>query len=186
MLMSNPSAPDPKRLRTLGITLIVLGIIAVVAPVIAGGTVVIIIGGLMLLAGIGQIYQGWNETSGSSKLMSLILGFITALAGVLVLGHPLLGLSFLTLLLAAFFVVEGIWKIVVSFSYRPATGWVWMLIGGGLSVVLGMLIWNQWPVSGMWAVGLLVGIDLLSTGTATLAVASTLRSVDTGNRAVGT
>lgn len=180
--MSNQPTPNLQRLRTLGIVLIVLGVIAVVAPVLAGGTVVVVIGGLMLLAGIGQIYQGWNEVPGASKLMSLILGFITALAGVLVLGHPLLGLSFLTLLLAAFFVVEGIWKMVASFGYRPATGWLWMLIGGGLSVVLGMLIWNQWPLSGMWAVGLLVGIDLLSTGTATLALASTLRSTDAANR----
>ena len=174
--MTEQTTPDLKRLRTLGIALVVLGIIAIIAPVLAGGTVVIVIGGLMLVAGIAQIYQGMNEPAGGSKLMSLILGGITALAGVLVIGHPLLGLGFLTLLLAAFFVVEGIWKVITSFSYRPASGWVWMLAGGGLSVVLGLLIWNQWPVSGIWAVGLLVGIDLLATGTAMLAVASTLRT----------
>jgi uncharacterized membrane protein HdeD (DUF308 family) len=91
-----------------------------------------------------------------------------------------LGLGFLTLLLAAFFVVEGIWKIVSSFSYRSASGWVWVLVSGVLSLLLGLLIWNQWPVSGMWAVGVLVGVDLLSTGISMVVLASALRRIEQG------
>ncbi|NIO42670.1 MAG: HdeD family acid-resistance protein, partial [Burkholderiales bacterium] len=81
-----------------------------------------------------------------------------------VIGHPLLGLTFLTLLLVVYFLIEGIWKVIASFRYRPATGWLWLLISGVISLVLGWLIWMQWPISGMWAVGVLVGVNLLSTG----------------------
>jgi uncharacterized membrane protein HdeD (DUF308 family) len=113
--------------------------------------------------------------------MGLILGVITALAGIAVIGHPLFGLAFLTLLLVGYFVVEGVWKIVVSFRYKPATGWNWLLASGVLSLLLGLLIWSQWPVSGMWAVGVLVGVNLFGTGLALVTLASTLSaSLDRG------
>ncbi len=70
------------------------------------------------------------------------------------------------------FILEGIWKIVSSLSYRSASGWVWVLGSGVLSLLLGLLIWNQWPVSGMWAVGVLVGVDLLSTGISMVVLSS--------------
>jgi uncharacterized membrane protein HdeD (DUF308 family) len=97
------------------------------------------------------------------------------LAGISVVAHPLFGLAFLTLLLVVYFLVEGIWKIIVSFRYRPATGWIWLLLSGTASLLLGFLIWDQWPISGMWAVGVMVGINLLSTGLAFVALAATLK-----------
>jgi uncharacterized membrane protein HdeD (DUF308 family) len=113
--------------------------------------------------------------------MGLILGIITALTGIAIIGHPLFGLAFLTLLLVGYFVAEGVWKIFVSFRYKPAAGWKWLLASGALSLILGLLIWNQWPVSGLWAVGVLVGINLLGTGVALVTLASTLRKlVDRG------
>jgi uncharacterized membrane protein HdeD (DUF308 family) len=105
----------------------------------------------------------------------MVLGVITAIAGLGVLGHPLFGLTFLTLLLVIFFIVEGFWKIIASFSYRPATGWWGILASGIVTLVLGVLIWRQWPVSGLWAVGVLVGVDLLMTGISLVTLASTVR-----------
>jgi len=155
-----------------GVALIVLGAVAVLAPVFAGSAVVIIIGIVLLVSGIGQFIQGLRVESWGDKMIPLVLGAITGLCGLLVIGHPLLGLGFLTLLLAVFFIVEGIWKIVSSFSYRSSSGWGWVLGSGVLSLLLGLLILNQWPVSGMWAVGLLVGIDLLSSGISMIVLAS--------------
>jgi len=173
--MADDARPDGKRLMLLGIALIVLGVISILAPAMAGGAVVIVIGLVMLIAGVAQIVQAMRAESMRHKIMPLILGGITTLAGVGVLAHPVLGMGVLTLLLLIFFVVEGLWKIIASFSYRPAEGWVWLLLGGLLSLVLGVLIWNQWPVSGMWAVGVLVGVDLLSTGLAMVVLATTLK-----------
>ena len=81
-------------------------------------------------------------------------------------------MKFIALLLAIFFVMEGIWKIIASFSYRPASGWLAILASGVIALVLGLLIWNQWPVSGLWAVGILVGVDLLMTGISMVTLAS--------------
>ena len=170
--MKDDAVVSGNNLMLFGVALIVFGAIAVLAPVFAGGAVVIIIGIVLLVSGIGQFIHGLKAESWGDKMMPLVLGVITGLCGILVIGHPLLGLEFLTLLLAVFFIVEGFWKIVSSFSYRAAPGWVWMLVSGGLSLLLGLLIWSQWPLSGIWAVGLLVGIDLLVTGISMVMLAS--------------
>jgi len=73
--------------------------------------------------------------------------------------------------------VEGIWKIIASFKFRPNPGWIWLLLGGGLSLVLGILIWNQWPLSGVWAIGMLVGIDLLTTGISLVVLGSAVKEL---------
>jgi uncharacterized membrane protein HdeD (DUF308 family) len=169
------------RLNWLGIVLIALGVAAVLTPAVAGSAVVIVIGFILLIAGIVTVARGLKAEAGVEKAMGLILGVITALAGIAVIGHPLFGLAFLTLLLVGYFVVEGVWKIVVSFRYKPATGWNWLLASGVLSLLLGLLIWSQWPVSGMWAVGVLVGVNLFGTGLALVTLASTLSaSLDRG------
>ncbi len=175
--MNNATTPDGKRLKIMGIVLIALGVIALFAPALAAGTVVIVVGLTLLVAGIAQIVQGLRADSWRDKALPLILGIVTGIAGIGVLGHPLLGLGFLTLLLVIFFVTEGVWKIIASFQYRPASGWVWMLAGGAFSLLLGLLIWNQWPVSGVVAVGVLVGIDLVSTGVSLVLLAATLKEL---------
>lgn len=169
------------RLNWLGIVLIALGVAAMLTPAVAGSAVVIVIGFILVIAGIVSVVRGLKAEAGTEKAMGLTLGIITALAGIAVVGHPLLGLAFLTLLLVGYFVAEGVWKIVVSFRYRPATGWKWLLASGVLSLLLGLLIWSQWPVSGMWAVGVLVGVNLFGTGLALVTLASTLnKSLDRG------
>jgi uncharacterized membrane protein HdeD (DUF308 family) len=172
--MGNERRSAIEILLWLGIALIALGLAAVVAPVVAGSALVIVIGFILLIAGTVPIVRELKAEASKERTIGLILGIITALAGIAVIGHPLFGLKFLTVLLVGYFVVEGAWKIVVSFRYKPATGWKWLLASGVLSLVLGLLIWNQWPVSGMWAVGVLVGVNLLGTGLALVTLASTL------------
>jgi uncharacterized membrane protein HdeD (DUF308 family) len=172
--MGNERRSAIEILLWLGIALIALGLAAVVAPVVAGSALVIVIGFILLIAGTVPIVRELKAEASKERTIGLILGIITALAGIAVIGHPLFGLKFLTVLLVGYFVVEGVWKIVVSFRYKPATGWKWLLASGVLSLVLGLLIWNQWPVSGMWAVGVLVGVNLLGTGLALVTLASTL------------
>jgi len=167
------------QLHWLGIVLIALGVVALVTPVVAGSALVIVIGFILLIAGAVPVVRGLKAAASTDRTMGLILGIVTALTGIAVIGHPLFGLAFLTLLLVGYFVVEGVSKIVVSFRYRPAAGWTWLLASGVLSLLFGLLIWSQWPVSGMWAVGVLVGLNLLGTGLALVTLASTL------NKALG-
>ena len=107
----------------------------------------------------------------------MILGALAGFCGLGLFSEPWIGMSFIALLMAVFFVIEGIWKIVTSFSYRPASGWILMLLSGVAALVLGGMIWFEWPLSGLWAVGILVGVDLLTTGASLMALASTIRRV---------
>ncbi|HYW78253.1 MAG TPA: HdeD family acid-resistance protein [Thermoguttaceae bacterium] len=159
----------------MGIAMIVIGVMAIATPAVAGTAVVYVIGALLLIAGVIEFIQGLRTEGWTSKIFPSILGLVTAICGVAVLAHPLLGLTYLTLVLAAYFVVGGIWKIVTTFSYRGVTGWPLMLISGIVSLVLGILIWRQWPVSGLWAVGILVGVDLLMTGVAMIGLGIDVR-----------
>jgi uncharacterized membrane protein HdeD (DUF308 family) len=168
---------ETKHYLPTGLFLIVLGLIAIVAPAAVGTAVVVIIGIVLLGAGIAEAVQGVRADTWSSRLPSLLFGVITSACGLGVLGHPLLGLSFLTLLLAIYFVLGGIAKLVGSFCFRPISGWLLMLGSGLISLLLGVLIWSQWPVSGLWAVGVLVGVDLLVTGVAMVVLATTVRRI---------
>ena len=172
--MGNERRPGIEHLRWLGIVLIALGVIAVLTPAVAGSALVIVIGFILLIAGTVPIIRELKAGASTEKTVGLIIGIITALAGIAVVSHPLFGLKFLTVLLIGYFTAEGVWKIVVSFRYQPATGWKWLLVSGVLSLILGLLIWRQWPVSGLWAVGILVGVNLLGTGLALVTLASTL------------
>jgi len=172
--MGNEKRSGIEHLHWLGIVFIALGVASVLAPAVAGSALVIVIGFILLFAGAVPIVRELKAEASKEKTIGLILGIITALTGIAVIGHPFFGLAFLTLLLVVYFVAEGISKIVASFRYKPTTGWKWLLGSGVLSLIFGLLIWSQWPVSGMWAVGVLVGVNLLGTGLALVTLASTL------------
>ena len=175
--MNKKSLPGTKYLMLTGIVLIAFGVVAVILPALAGTTVVMVIGGLLLVAGVVQFVQGLRMGSWLRKLLPMILGTITTICGIAVLAHPFFGMKVLALILAIFFFIKGAWKIISSFSFRPAKGWLAMLASGLLAVVLGFLIFHQWPLSGEWAVGILVGIDLLMTGASMVALALTMRKI---------
>ena len=84
--------------------------------------------------------------------------------------RPGAALVTLTLFLAAYFVVDGIFEIIEAFDLKPIQGWGWMLFGGIVSILLGIMIWRQWPVSGAWAIGILFGIKLIFAGWAMVGI----------------
>jgi len=96
-------------------------------------------------------------------------------SAIFVFVHPLLGLGLLTFILVAYFVADGLWKVIAAFRNMSAPGWLWLLVSGALSLLLALLIWRDWPVSGLYAVGVLVGVNLLSTGIALVAFAKSLK-----------
>jgi membrane protein HdeD len=175
--MTETTNPAGGYFRKLGIVLVVLGVIAILTPALAGSAVVIVIGFILMLAGSAAAVRGLQAAAMTEKILGLLLGVIAALSGIAIVVNPLLGLSFLAILLAGYFAVEGMSKIILSLRYRPTRGWGWLLASGVLSVLLGGLIWKQWPMSGLWAVGVLVGINLVSTGLALMTLASTLRRI---------
>ena len=169
--------PKINRLTWLGWAVMVLGLLAIVSPLTAGKATVILVGLILLIAGLAQLLAAFRaDQSGSSRVLTAMLGAITAVAAVFVLAHPLLGLRFLTFLLVAYLVCEGFWKIIVSLRSMHAAGYLWLLASGILSLLLGLLIWQQWPLAGTSAVGILVGVNLVGTGIALLAFAGSIKN----------
>jgi len=96
---------------------------------------------------------------------------------MILLAYPFAAVLTFTLFLAGFFVVAGVFKIIEAFEIRGMTGWGWVLASGILSFILGVLIWARWPSSAFWAIGLLVGIDLLFMGWAMIALSLSLHAL---------
>ncbi|KAA0132122.1 HdeD family acid-resistance protein [Gimesia chilikensis] len=162
--MSTTTPPVIKNFKMTGIILCVLGVISLITPAMAGTAVVLVIGSLLMFGGFLYLFQTSQAGDTSGKMMHIILGILMILGGFGIISHPLFGLSFLTLMMAMFFLFEGTWKVLMSFSLKPAAGWGQVLFSGIISLLLGGLIWAEWPLSGLWAVGTLLGVDLLLTG----------------------
>ena len=147
----------------LGIIQIVVGVLAVSFAFSATLASVMTLGILLLIAAGAQLAAAiWTRDWGGFFLYILV-GILYAVAGFLTIQHPLLAAETLTLMLAATFLVGGMFRIVVAAVERFAA-WRWVLGNGIVSVVLGILIWRQWPVSGLWVLGMFVGIDLIVNG----------------------
>lgn len=175
--MNEREIPSTIPLFLMGVLLIVLGVLAIATPSVAGEWVVLVIGVMLILAGVIQVFTGLRSEGWSRRLPPLMLGVISLLCGLGLISEPIIGELAITWIMAAFFIIEGIWKVFASFNYRPAAGWIALLLSGVLTVGLGYLIYQQWPLSGMTAIGVLVGVDLLVTGISMVLVARTMRQL---------
>jgi uncharacterized membrane protein HdeD (DUF308 family) len=148
----------------LGILLIVLGVVAILFPFLTTIAAKLVLGWLFLFGGIVQIIHAFSAHRWSAFFLSLLVGVVYVLAGGWLVFFPLAGILTLTVLLAAMFIVEGALEIGMAFRIRPQEGWVWMLVSGIVAVAVGLLIIAQLPTSAIWAIGLLVGINMISSG----------------------
>lgn len=148
----------------LGMLTVVFGVLAIASPFITGVAVAMLVGFLLLFAGIARIAHAFKSKHWGAGIWGAFVGFLGVAAGLLMLVRPLVGLAWLALLLAIYFLVAGVCEILTAFKIKPHRGWGWVLFNGLVAVLLGFLIWQQWPVSGAWAVGVLVGVHILITG----------------------
>lgn len=160
-----------------GVITTVLGIAALVWPQISSLAVELYVGWLLLLSGIMGLIVMFFAPNVAGFLWTLLTAALTLFAGVLLLWHPVEGVVSLTLLLVAFFVAEGVFQIAAAFGYRSAfpEAWIWMLLSGVADIILALLLIAGWPSSASWALGLIVGVNLMTSGVATIVVASAVR-----------
>jgi uncharacterized membrane protein HdeD (DUF308 family) len=161
-----------------GIVMIILGILAVVAPAIATVAVDVYFGWLFLFSGFAGIIAMFSAGSVSSFLWMLVTALLSIVVGGLLIWRPVEGAASLTFLLTAFFLVEGIFQIAGSFTYRDLfpSSWGWLLVSGICDLLLaGVIIWTL-PSSAMWALGLIVGINLITSGNAVVMTAIAARN----------
>jgi len=147
----------------LGVALIVLGAIGVAAVVATTLVSVIIFGWLLLVAGIVQIFHAFRVRPWTGLLLQLLVGILNIVVGILIISNPHSSALALTLLLALFFIVDGVFRIVMAVP-EHFPGRAWAIFSGIINVLLGVLIWVHWPTSAFWVIGLFIAVDLLLTG----------------------
>ncbi len=162
----------------VGIALIILGMIAMAASPFVTLASMLFFGAIMIAGGIVQVVNAFKTRHGDGFLLNLLGGIFYTVVGILLILHPLEGALAATLLLAAFFSVTGIFKIVASLVNRFGH-WGWVLLNGIVSLALGIMILLQWPTSGLFIIGLFIGIDLLMLGWVWVALSLSTKKVET-------
>jgi uncharacterized membrane protein HdeD (DUF308 family) len=153
-----------------GLLLGMLGVICIASPLATGVAVDMFVGLMALSRGAMQFYYGikvrhWGHRFGSYMgVGSLFIALLSIAVGVVMLINPFAGLKFLTLMLAVYLVAVGGLEILHSIELSSVRGWGFIMLSGLLSVALGIMIWQQWPLSGQWAIGVIVGSSFLLSG----------------------
>ncbi len=160
-----------------GIILLLLGVIAIVVPPIATIAFTLVVGWVFLFSGAAGLFTTFYIARSPGFWWSLISALIGIAAGLILIARPVTGSLSLTLVLIAFFVVEGIVSIMYAIEHRSQlTGrWGWMLVSGIVDLIIAIIIFAGLPETAAWAIGLLVGINMLFGGSALIAIALAAR-----------
>jgi uncharacterized membrane protein HdeD (DUF308 family) len=165
----------------LGIAMMVLGLAAIGMQFVATITTVLVLGILLLAAGVVQIANAILARGWRPFFLHLMAGVLDLIVGGLMIERPLMAAEVLTLILAVSFVAGGSLRIAYVLLERFA-GWPWVLVNGIIALLLGLLIWRQWPTSTLWVIGLLVGIELVFSGWTWVMMAVAVRAAVPGPR----
>ncbi|HLW84475.1 MAG TPA: DUF308 domain-containing protein [Candidatus Sulfotelmatobacter sp.] len=158
-----------------GVLLIVLGVVAVGSPFLAAVAVNLAVAWLIVLAGVVHLMLAFRAHGAGSMIWKLLVGVAYVCFGGYVILHPVLGVASLTLLLASLFLIEGVLDIILFFKMRSLGGSTWVLMDGIVTLLLGLLIYMQWPSSSAWAIGTLVGVSMIMSGVARVMMSLAVR-----------
>lgn len=161
-------------LLALGIILIILGIIALVDSIAVSIVSMLLFGWVLVVAGIVEAVQAFRHRKASHFFLHVLNAVFSIVVGVMLLRGPLVGSLVVTLLMASYFVVIGIFRIFTALTLR-VSGSGWALTDGIITLILGILIWAHWPESGLWIIGLFIGIYLITTGWSQVMLAFAVR-----------
>jgi uncharacterized membrane protein HdeD (DUF308 family) len=161
----------------MGLVFVILGVLAIIEPTVAGLAVAILAGWLCLFAGVAHAVSAFGGGSAGRVIWQLLVGVVYILGGMYLLTHPLLGLGTLTLLLAVILLAEAVLEVVGFFATRAESGSGWRLVNAAVTLLLGLMIWRNWPSSSTWAIGTLIGVNLMITGFSRLMLGSAMRGI---------
>jgi len=170
--VADPQArSDTAPLRAKSGWIIALGVVYLIAGFIALGSVamatvasVLVVGVMMIIAGVAEVFSAFQIKSWGKFLLWVLLGVLYIVAGFVTFENPLLAAVLLTLILGASLVASGIMRIFLGFSMKRETPWIWVVLSGVITLLLGLLILARWPVSSLYILGLFLGIDLIMAG----------------------
>lgn len=176
--MQNIVRTDWKLFLFEGIVFILLGFLAVALPTVSTISIALLIGWLFLIGGVVQGYRTFQARGKAGFWTSLVMPILAIIVGLILILNPIIGVLTLTILLATYFLIEGIIKIMVAMSMRPLQPWGWLLFSGILAIFLAAIIWSGWPGTALWVLGLIVGINMIFFGWSLILLALGARSVE--------
>lgn len=161
---------EKSRFLISGILLTILGIIALRHSVVSTLTSIVILGALLTAAGLVEIFRAFKSQSPTKTFFRFVLGLFYTGAGIFMIVKPGMNALSLTLVLSAILVLSGIVRLVDALMHKTNYR-LWRIINGILTIIIGVLVYMQWPYSGLWFLGMVIGIELLLTGLTSLAIA---------------
>jgi uncharacterized membrane protein HdeD (DUF308 family) len=166
-----------RRLMIAGVLLMALGAVAIIVPAVASVATAIFIGWILVIASAFDLANAMAIEHGGRKALRFVLALLTFVAGIYLLVAPLDGVFTLTVVLVIWFMASGTARVIVGIAERGLPGWGMTVLSGVISIVLAVLIAEKLPSSADWAIGLIVGVDLLFSGTLLTSLAYRLRSL---------
>jgi uncharacterized membrane protein HdeD (DUF308 family) len=160
----------------LGVLLELLGLAAFAMPLLSTLAVDILVGWLFMIGGIARVVTLLRARHWPGFWWSLASGVVATILGIAMVFRPLAGVLTLTMALAVVFFVEGVSAIVAGFDFRHhARNWIWLLLSGMIDFLLVFVIWSGWPGTAVWAIGVLVGVNLFVGGLSLIMLSFTAR-----------
>ncbi len=159
----------------LSVLMMISGVLAIAVPPVAGLAVTVMFGWLLIANGALHLAYAWRGHGAASILGEILLAVLYGLVGIYTLGHPAAGLASLTVAVAVYLVAKGVLEGIIAFKLRPLAGSGWLLFDGILTVAIAAMIASAWPVSATWAVGVLVGVSMISSGLSRLMASLAVR-----------
>ena len=148
----------------LGVALLVLGVIAAGNLLVATAASIFFVGAMMIVGGIVEIVHAFGVKSWGTFFWWLLSGILYVLAGYLAFANPVLAAGVMTLFLAISLIASGLVRVWIGFTGRGVEGWGWVIAGGIITVLAGLIIASGWPVNSLWILGLFLAIDLIFQG----------------------
>jgi len=164
---------------TLGILFVVLGVASIAFDVTATFATVLVFGWMLLIGGLFALVQAFTARTWGGFFLFLLSALFRGFTGYLLVRYPLTGAESLTLVLASFFVVGGMFR-AIGFGMAKFPRWSWAVVSGIVSVGLGVMLLAQWPVVSVWFIGFAIGLDLVFDGTALIGFATTIHGLTRG------
>ena len=163
----------------IGIALVILGMVAIGYAVEMTIVSVMFLGWLLIIGGLLEVIHGFSRRLWSGFFINLLGGVLYAVAGVVMVANPALAAVTLTLVIAIILIVAGLFRLFIAFT-TPLHHRGWLILNGAISILLGVMIWRSWPVSGLWVIGLFIGIDMVFDGWTEIMLALSVRSLPAG------
>jgi uncharacterized membrane protein HdeD (DUF308 family) len=168
---------DINRSLVIGVLLTIFGVVAIALPSISTIFAETWFALILISSGFAKLVYATETRHQGGFIWKLLLSGLYIATGIMLFVNPLTGVLTLTLLLGSFLLTEGVFELILAFRLRPQQNWTWVLGDGIITLLLGAMVWFQWPFNAPWLIGTLVGVSVLFTGISRVGLSLNARSV---------